>query len=111
MHREIIDGDKLKDILPDFPEELQKGKVEVIVKPYGDENQKLMKLLEKIQRRVERTSYLGKEKEVFFLEADELETDLRRALLQSLKDIGYEARLKEGARGTTVLTLAWTNKK
>ncbi|NLB19838.1 MAG: hypothetical protein GX829_03155 [Clostridium sp.] len=111
MHREIIDGLKLKEILPNLPEELLKGKVEVVVKPYGNENLKVTKLLDKINRRVERSAYLGKEKEVFFIEEEEIEQDLRRSLLQALKEQGYEAELKEGARDTLVLKLNWSNEK
>lgn len=111
MHREIIDGQKLKEILPNLPNEYFKGKVEVIIKPYGNDDPKVTKLLEKIERRVKRIAYLGKETEVFFLEDDELESDLRRSFLQALKELGYEADLKEGARETLVLTLNWVNKE
>ncbi len=111
MHREIIDGVRLKEILPNLPEELLKGKVEVVVKPYASEDLKVTKLLDKISRRVEQTAYLGKEKEVFFIEDEELEKDLRRSLLTALKEQGYEADLKEGARDTLVLTVNWKNEK
>lgn len=110
MYKEVIDAERLRGIL-DLPEELLCGKVEVIVNPYGLENLKVTKLLDKINKRVDRTSYLGKEKEVFFLEDDDLDYDLRRTLLQSLKENGYEANLKEGARETLVLTLTWSNVK
>ena len=111
MHREIIDGLKLKEIFPNLSEELLKGKVEVVVKPYGHGNLKVTKLLDKISKKVDQSAYLGKEKEVFFIEDDELEKDLRRPLNLALKELGYEADFKEGARDTLVLTLNWTNKK
>ncbi len=57
------------------------------------------------------TAHLGKEKEVFFIEDEELEKDLRRSLLTALKEQGYEADLKEGARDTLVLTVNWKNEK
>lgn len=111
MYREIIDGEILREVLPGLPEELLKGKVEVSVKLYGSKNVKLEKLLDKINRKVSRTAYLGKEEEVFFFEDDEVDFDLRRSLLQRLKEAGYDAILREGARETLVLTLSWTNDK
>ncbi len=111
MYKEIIDGILLKEIFPELPEDLLRGKVEVWIKPQGDENPKLEKLLEKINKKVARTSYLGKEKEVLFLEDEGQDYEFKRSLLQRLKETGYEADLKEGARGTLVLSLAWSNKK
>ncbi len=111
MYKEIIEGARLKDLFPELPENLLEGTVEVWIKPHGGENPKIEKLLEKIHKRIAQTSYMGKEKEVFFLEDEELDFDTRRNLLQKLKETGYEADFKEGSRGTLVLTVIWSNKK
>lgn len=110
MYKEIIDGERLRELFPNLPEEFLKGKVEVRLKPHEDENPKMEKILNKIENKVARTSYLGKEKEIFFFDDEDLDLDYRRTFLQRLKENGYEADLKEGARGTLVLTLNWSNK-
>ncbi|MFH5837192.1 hypothetical protein ACHAL6_14115 [Proteiniclasticum sp. C24MP] len=109
MYRDVIDGEKLKKLLPDLPDDLSEIKLEIFVRALSDETVKIEDILQKIKKRVGRSSYLGKEKEVFFFEEDELIEDLRKPLLVKLKELGYTANLKEGARGTVVITVNWKN--
>lgn len=109
MYRDVIDGETLKKLLPDLPADLSDIKLEIFVKALSDETAKIEDLLQKIKKRVGRSSYLGKEKEVFFFEGDELIEDLRKPLISKLKELGYTAEHKEGARGTVVITVSWKN--
>ena len=109
MYRDVIDGDKLKKLLPDLPEDLSNGKLEIFIRPYSDESKKLEEVLQKIKKQVNRSAFLGKEKEVFFFEADDVPEDLRKPLTSKLKELGYSADIKEGARGTVILTIRWKN--
>lgn len=109
MYRDVIDGEKLKQLLPDLPDDLSDIRLEIFVRALSDETAKIEDLLQKIKKRIGRSSYLGKEKEVFFFEEDEIEEDLRKPLLAKLKELGYTATLKEGARGTVVITVNWKN--
>ena len=74
-----------------------------------DESKKLEEVLQKIKKQVNRSAFLGKEKEVFFFEADDVPEDLRKPLTSKLKELGYSADIKEGARGTVILTIRWKN--
>lgn len=109
MYRDVIDGDKLKRLLPDLPDDLSDIRLEIFVREFSDDTAKIEEVLQKIKKRVGRTSYLGKEKEVFFFESDELNDDMRKPLISKLKELGYTADLKEGARGNVVITLSWKN--
>lgn len=109
MYRDVIDGEKLKKLLPDLPDDLSDNKLEIFVRVLSDNTAKIEDLLQKIKKRVGRSSYLGKEKEVFFFEGDELVEDLRKPLISKLKELGYTAEHKEGARGTVVITVNWKN--
>lgn len=109
MYRDLIDGDKLKKLLPDLPDDLSDIRLEIFVREFSDDTAKIEEVLQKIKKRVGRTSYLGKEKEVFFFESDELSDEMRRPLLSKLKELGFTAELKEGARGTVVITIVWKN--
>lgn len=109
MYRDVIDGEKLKKLLPDLPEDLSGVKLEVFVRALSDETVRIEDLLQTIKKRVGRSSYLGKEKEVFFFEEDELVEELRRPLIVKLKELGFSAEHKEGARGTVVVTVNWKN--
>jgi hypothetical protein len=109
MYRDVIDGGKLKQLLPDLPDDLSDIRLEIFVRALSDETAKIEDVLQKIKKRIGRSSYLGKEKEVFFFEEDEIEEDLRKPLLVKLKELGYTANLKEGARGTVVITVNWKN--
>jgi len=109
MYRDVIDGDKLKKLLPDLPEDLSEKRLEIFVREFSDDTAKIEEALQKIKKRVGRTSYLGKEREVFFFESDELSEETRKPLVSKLKELGYTADLKEGARGTVVITICWKN--
>ena len=109
MYRDVIDGDKLKELLPDLPDDFSKIKLEIFVREFTDDTAKIEEALQKIRKRVSRTSYLGKEKEVIFFEADELYSDIRKPLLSKLKELGYSTELKEGARGTVIISISWKN--
>jgi hypothetical protein len=109
MYRDTIDGDQLKKLLPDLPDDLSRIRLEIFVREFSDDSAKIEEALQKIKKRVGRSAYLGKEKEVFFFEADELMEDLRKPLLSKLKELGYTCDLKEGARGTVVISLSWKN--
>jgi fatty acid-binding protein DegV len=109
MYRDIIDGDKLKELLPDLPEDLSKGKLEIFVQAYSDDMKKMEEVLQKIKKQINRSAFLGKEKEVFFFENDDIPEDLRKPLSSKLKELGYSTDIKEGARGTVILTIHWKN--
>jgi len=109
MYRDIIDGEKLKELLPDLPEDLSNGKLEIFIRTYSDDAKKFEDVLQKIKKQVNRSAFLGKEKEVFFFEADEIPEELRKPLASKLKELGYSADIKEGARGTVILTIRWKN--
>lgn len=109
MYRDIIDGDKLKKLLPDLPEDLSNGALEIFIRPYSDDSKILEEVLQKIKKQVNRSAFLGKEKEVFFFESDDIPEELRKPLTSKLKELGYSAEIKEGARGTLILTIRWKN--
>lgn len=109
MYRDIIDGQKLRALLPDLPEELHVEKIEVFMRPYSEESEMLEDLLQKIKKRVLQSQFLGKEKEVFFFSLDELPEDLKKPLQSKLKETGFGVDMKEGARHTVVLTVSWRN--
>lgn len=109
MYRDIIDGDQLKKLLPDLPEDLSNGKLEIFIRPYSDDSKILEEVLQKIKKQVNRSAFLGKEKEVFFFESDDVPEEQRKPLTSKLKELGYSADIKEGARGTLILTIRWKN--
>lgn len=109
MYRDVIDGDSLKKLLPDLPDDLSGKSLEIFVREFSDDTAKIEEVLQKIKKRIGRTSYLGKEKEVFFFEGDVLSEEMRKPLLSKLKELGYASELKEGARGTVVITISWKN--
>lgn len=109
MYRDIIDGEQLKKLLPDLPEDLSRMKLEIFVREFSDDSAKIEEALKKIRKRISRSAYLGKEREVFFFESDELLEDQRKPLISKLKELGYASDLKEGARGTVVITISWKN--
>lgn len=109
MYRGIIDGDKLRELLPDLPEDLAREKLEIFVRIYSDDSEKMEDVLQQVKKRVNRSAFLGKEKEVFFFESDEIPEELRKPVVSKLKELGYTAEMKEGARGTVVLTIRWKN--
>ncbi len=109
MYRDVIDGEKLKKIIPDLPDELSEMRLEIFIRAFTDDTAKIEKVLQKIKKRVARSSYLGKDKEVFFFEEDELTEDMRKPLISKLKELGYTSEHKEGARGTVVVTVHWKN--
>lgn len=109
MYRDIIDGEKLNELLVNLPEEFKHVKLEIFIREYVDENAKIEEILLKVKKKVLHAAYLGKEKEVIFFDEDELQKDLRRPLTVKLKELGYSADYKEGARGTVILTVVWKN--
>lgn len=109
MYRDIIDGKDLSRLLPDLPEEFRNIRLEIFIREYADEYAKIEEALQKIKKKVSRSAYLGKEQEVFFFEGDELEEDFRKPLLSKLKEQGYQCDMKDGARGTVVITVHWKN--
>lgn len=109
MYRDIIEGEKLKEILPDLPEEFRNVKLEIYIQEYVNEDQKIEKILQQAKKKIIHAAYLGKEKEVIFFDDDELTKDYRRPLLTKLKELGYNAELKEGALGTVIITVSWKN--
>jgi len=109
MYRDIVDGEKLNEILVNLPEEFKHVKLEIFIREYIDENSKIEEILQIIKKKVLHASYLGKQKEVIFFDEDELQKDFRRPLLVKLKELGYTTDLKEGARGTVIVTVAWKN--
>ena len=109
MYRDIIEGEKLKEILPDLPEKFKNVKLEIYIQEYVDEDQKIDNILQQAKKKIFHAAYLGKEKEVIFFDDDELTKDFRRPLLTKLKELGYTAELKEGALGTVIITVWWKN--
>lgn len=109
MYRDIIEGRDLAELLPDLPEEFRNKTLEIYIRVQEEEEKALESFLQRIKRRVQRGAYLGKEQEVFFFEGEELPQDWRRPLIGKLKELGYQAEAKEGARGTVVLTVSWVN--
>lgn len=109
MYRDIIEGAELKKLLPDLPEDLSQEKLEIFIRVYEDDTKKLEEVLQKIKKQVNRSAFLGKEKEVYFFESDEVPEELRKPLSSKLKELGYSTDIKEGARGTVILTLRWKN--
>lgn len=109
MYRDIVDGEKLNELLINLPEEFKHVKLEIFIREYVNENAKIEEILLKVKKKVFHASYLGKEKEVIFFDEDELQKDFRRPLMVKLKELGYTSDLKEAARGTVILTVAWKN--